>query len=62
MDLLQLIMSALIILPIVTVIRESGYYVTALLLGAKNKRLVVGSGPLLFSMKTIEVRRYFFYV
>ncbi|MBM7840031.1 hypothetical protein JOC54_003311 [Alkalihalobacillus xiaoxiensis] len=60
MDLLQLFMSALIILPIVTVIRESGYYVTAVLLGAKNKRLVVGSGPLLFSMKTIEVRRYFF--
>lgn len=60
LDLLQLFMSALIILPIVTVIRESGYYFTAVLLGAKNKKLVVGSGPLLFSLKTIEVRRYFF--
>ncbi|WP_176463598.1 hypothetical protein [Shouchella lehensis] len=59
-DLAQLIMSAIIILPIVTVIRESGYYLTAVLLGASNKKLVVGSGPKLFSLKTIEVRRYFF--
>lgn len=53
-------MSALVILPIVTIIRESGYYLTAVLLGASNKNLVVGSGPKLFSLKTIEVRRYFF--
>ncbi|WP_176554338.1 hypothetical protein [Bacillus sp. Marseille-P3800] len=59
-DLGRLIMSALVILPIVTVIRESGYYLTAVLLGASNKNLVVGSGPKLFSLKTIEVRRYFF--
>ncbi|WP_180320518.1 hypothetical protein [Shouchella patagoniensis] len=60
LDLLQLLMSALIILPLVTVIRESGYYFTSMLLGAKNKKLIVGSGPKLFAAQTIEVRRYFF--
>ncbi|UJL46021.1 hypothetical protein KFZ58_16905 [Virgibacillus sp. NKC19-16] len=53
-------MAALIILPITAVIREGGYYFAATLLGAKNKKLTVGSGPVLFTLPTIEVRRYFF--
>ncbi|MFB4213437.1 hypothetical protein ACE1TH_16215 [Shouchella sp. JSM 1781072] len=59
-DWLRLIMAALVILPIVTVIRESGYYLIATLLRGKNKHLIIGSGPTLFKIPTIEVRRYFF--
>ncbi|MFD0953225.1 hypothetical protein [Virgibacillus natechei] len=59
-DLLRLVMAALVILPITAIIRESGYYIAATLLGAKEKKLIVGSGPTLFTLPTIEVRRYFF--
>ncbi|MDQ0208802.1 hypothetical protein [Alkalicoccobacillus murimartini] len=59
-DLFRLIVSALIILPITTIIRESGYYFAVTILGAKEKKLIVGSGPILFTLPTIEVRRYFF--
>lgn len=56
----RLLLAALFILPVVTTIRESGYYIAATLLGGTNKKLVVGSGPTLFKVHTLEVRRYFF--
>lgn len=59
-DFFYLLLSALVILPLVSVIRESGYYLVVSLLGATNKKLTVGSGPVLFRTETIEVRRYFF--
>ncbi|MBB6451540.1 hypothetical protein HNR44_003553 [Geomicrobium halophilum] len=59
-DIPRLLLSALIILPIVTIIRETGYYTVVTLLGATNKKLTIGSGPVLFRTKTIEARRYFF--
>ena len=59
-DWIRLFMSALFILPIVTVIRESGYYLAVTLLKGENKNLIIGSGPTLFKIPTIEVRRYFF--
>ncbi|MEY8749861.1 hypothetical protein [Alkalicoccobacillus gibsonii] len=59
-DLFRLIVAAIVILPLTSVIRESGYYLAVTILGAKEKKLIVGSGPILFSLPTIEVRRYFF--
>ncbi|EZH65440.1 hypothetical protein DH09_17595 [Bacillaceae bacterium JMAK1] len=59
-DWFRLFMAALFILPIVTIIRESGYYLVATLLRGENKKLIVGSGPILFTIPTVEVRRYFF--
>ncbi|MBR3121655.1 MAG: hypothetical protein IKF29_20790 [Oceanobacillus sp.] len=59
-DLLRLLMSVLIILPLSSVLRESGYYLAATILGAKEKKLIIGSGPVLFRLPTIEVRKYFF--
>ncbi|WP_197196521.1 hypothetical protein [Shouchella lehensis] len=59
-DWLRLFMAALFILPIVTVIRESGYYLAASLLRGENKKLIIGSGPTLIKLRTVEVRRYFF--
>ena len=59
-DLFRLIIAALIILPLTSIIRESGYYLAVTILGAKEKKLIVGSGPILFTLPTIEVRKYFF--
>ncbi|AXF57056.1 hypothetical protein [Salicibibacter kimchii] len=59
-DLLRLLVSAFFILPIVSLIRESGYFLIATLLGAKNKHIYVGAGPILFRLPSIEIRRYFF--
>lgn len=59
-DWFRLLMAALFILPIVTIIRESGYYLAATLLKGENKHLIIGSGPTLFKVSTVEVRRYFF--
>lgn len=59
-DVVRLLMSALVVLPITSVLRESGYYLAATILGAKDKKLIIGSGPILFTLPTIEVRRYFF--
>ncbi|MBM7839817.1 hypothetical protein JOC54_003097 [Alkalihalobacillus xiaoxiensis] len=59
-DWFRLLMAALFILPLTTVIRESGYYLAATILQGTNKNLIIGSGPTLFKLPTIEVRRYFF--
>lgn len=59
-DWLRLLLSAIIILPLTTIVREFGYYLAATILGSKEKKLVIGSGPVLFKVPTIEVRRYFF--
>ncbi|QQK75594.1 hypothetical protein HUG15_08475 [Salicibibacter cibarius] len=59
-DIPRLLMSALIILPIVMLIRESGYYLIATLLGSTYKKLTIGCGPVLFQRPTLEVRKYFF--
>ncbi|SDI71099.1 hypothetical protein [Natribacillus halophilus] len=59
-DLLRLLVSAFFILPIVSVIRETGYFFVATLLGATNKHITIGAGPVLFYLPSIEVRWYFF--
>ncbi|GAJ98175.1 hypothetical protein JCM19055_1084 [Geomicrobium sp. JCM 19055] len=60
LDFLRLLMSAFIILPIVSLIREAGYYAVVSMFGATNKQIVIGCGPVLFRFPSIEVRRYFF--
>ncbi|SDI83565.1 hypothetical protein SAMN04488123_10725 [Natribacillus halophilus] len=61
-DIPRLLMSALIILPIVMLIRESGYYLIATLLGSTYKKLTIGCGPVLLQRPTLEVRKYFFII
>ncbi|ARK23964.1 hypothetical protein SporoP37_04110 [Sporosarcina sp. P37] len=58
-DLIGLIISCFIILPVVTFIRETGYFIISGLLGAKNPRLTIGSGPRFFKFKFIDIRRYY---
>lgn len=58
-DWVALIISAFIILPVVVFIREAGYLIVSFLLGAKNPRLTIGSGPRVFKIGMFDVRKYY---
>ncbi|RNF38243.1 hypothetical protein [Planococcus salinus] len=58
-DLISLVISAFIILPIVVFLRESGYLIVSVLFGVENPRLTIGSGPRLFKFGIFDVRRHY---
>lgn len=58
-DLLSLIISAFIILPVVVFLREMGYVIASMLLGVKNPRLTVGSGPRIVKVGMFDIRKYY---
>lgn len=58
-DLVSLIISAFIILPVVVFLRESGYLLGSALFGVRNPRITLGSGPRLFKLGIFDVRRYY---
>lgn len=58
-DLLSLIISAFIILPVVVFLREMGYVIVSMLLGVKNPRLTVGSGPRVIKIGMFDIRKYY---
>lgn len=58
-DLVSLIISAFIILPVVVFLRESGYLLGSALFGVRNPRITLGSGPRLFKLGLLDVRRYY---
>ena len=58
-DLLSLIVSAFIILPVVIFLREAGYFLVSWLFGVINPRLTIGSGPRVRKFGMIDIRRYY---
>ncbi|WP_046174294.1 hypothetical protein [Domibacillus indicus] len=58
-DLLSLAISAFIILPVVIFLRELGYLVVSLILGVKNPRVTIGSGPRLFRFSIFDIRKHY---
>ncbi|MCM3710677.1 hypothetical protein [Sporosarcina luteola] len=58
-DLISLIISVFIILPVVTFIRESGYFIISAIFGVKNPRLTIGSGPRFKKIGIFDIRRYY---
>ncbi|KAA0966298.1 hypothetical protein FQ087_08695 [Sporosarcina sp. ANT_H38] len=58
-DLVSLITSAFIILPIVVFLRESGYFIVSGVFGVKNPRLTLGTGPRIFKFGPFDVRKYY---
>lgn len=58
-DLIALIISAFIILPVVIFIRQSGYLMMSLFLGVKNPRMTIGSGPKIFEIGMFDLRKYY---
>ena len=58
-DLISLIISAFIILPVVVFLRESGYLIMSLILGVKNPRMTIGSGPRIVKIGMFDIRKYY---
>lgn len=58
-DLFALIISAFIILPVVVFLREMGYVIVSILLGVKNPRLTIGSGPRIVKFWMFDIRKYY---
>ncbi|MFS0690914.1 hypothetical protein AB1K89_16900 [Sporosarcina sp. 179-K 8C2 HS] len=58
-DLVSLIISAFIILPVVSFLRESGYLIISALFGVKNPRLTIGSGPRFKKIGIFDIRKYY---
>ncbi|MHA6251650.1 hypothetical protein [Oceanobacillus sp. CAU 1775] len=58
-DLVGLIISAFIIFPSVIFLRELGYLISGLIFGAKNCRITLGSGPRIFKIGILDVRKYY---
>lgn len=58
-DLLSLVVSAFIILPVVILLRELGYLIVSVLFGVQNPRITIGSGPRLFKIGLFDVRKYY---
>lgn len=58
-DLVSLVISAFIILPVVSFLRESGYLITSAIFGVKNPRLTVGSGPRFKKIGIFDIRKYY---
>ncbi|MGG0642527.1 site-2 protease family protein [Sporosarcina gallistercoris] len=58
-DLLALVISAFIILPVVMFIRELGYFTVSMLFGVKNPRFTIGSGPRLIKFWILDIRKYY---
>lgn len=58
-DLGSLIISAFIILPLVVLLRESGYLIASEIFGVNNPRLTIGSGPRIFKIGIVDVRKYY---
>ena len=58
-DLVALVISAFIILPVVVFLREMGYVIVGVLLGVKNPRLTVGSGPRIVKVGMFDIRKYY---
>lgn len=58
-DLISLIISAFIILPIVVFLRESGYLIVSAVFGVNNPRLTIGSGPRIVKIGMFDIRKYY---
>ena len=58
-DLMSLVISAFIILPVVVFLRETGYLLVSWVFGVINPRLTIGSGPRVKKIGMIDIRRYY---
>lgn len=60
-DIPKFILAFFLVLPVISILHESGHVFFAWLMGAKNIRVVVGSGNPIFKMGILEIRQYYFW-
>ena len=60
-DIPKFILAFFILLPIISIIHETGHVFFAWLMGGKNIKIVVGTGKPIFHRWIVEVRQYYFW-
>nr|MBI1229517.1 hypothetical protein [Cytophagales bacterium] len=60
-DIPKFFLAFFLVLPIISLVHEGGHIFFAWLMGAKNIKLTVGSGNVLFRVGMLEVRKYYFW-
>lgn len=60
-DIPKFLLAFFLVLPIISILHEAGHVFFAWLMGAKNIRIVVGSGKPVFIRGILEIRQYYFW-
>ncbi|WP_417887920.1 site-2 protease family protein [Zunongwangia sp.] len=60
-DIPKLFLAFFVVMPIISLIHELGHMLFAGILGAKNIKVIIGSGKIIFSNRFFEIRKYYFY-
>ena len=60
-DIPKFLLAFFLVLPLISILHEAGHVFFAWLMGAKNIRVVVGSGKPVFRKGFLEVRQYYFW-
>lgn len=60
-DIPKFFLAFFLVLPIISFVHEAGHVFFAWLMGARNIKITVGSGDVLFRVGMLEVRQYYFW-
>lgn len=60
-DIPKFLLAFFLVLPVISMLHEAGHVFFAWLMGAKNIRIVVGSGKPVFTSGILEIRQYYFW-
>lgn len=60
-DIPKFLLAFFLVLPLISILHEAGHVLFAWLMGAKNIRVVVGSGKPVLNKGIIEIRQYYFW-
>ncbi|SDL35583.1 hypothetical protein SAMN04488034_103297 [Salinimicrobium catena] len=60
-DIPKFLLAFFLVLPVISILHEAGHVFFAWLMGAKNIRLIVGSGKPVFKKGLLEVRKFYFW-
>lgn len=60
-DIPKFLLAFFLVLPVISILHEAGHVFFAWLMGAKNIRIIVGSGKAVFRKGLLEVRQFYFW-
>lgn len=60
-DIPKFFLAFFLVLPVISIVHESGHVFFAWLMGGKNIRVTIGTGKTLFRFGILEVRQYYFW-
>lgn len=60
-DIPEFFLAFFLVLPLISILHESGHVFFAWIMGGKNIRVTIGTGKTLFHLGILEVRQYYFW-